>query len=78
MVKNKKLPLNLVKEAFNKTISKGERLLQVESFQDTFGPQRRKRKPTIGATDLDDMLNKATEGIEEYNPAADGDLTKHI
>ena len=24
------------------------------------------------------MLNKATEGIEEYNPAADGDLTKHI
>ena len=27
LVRNKKLPLNLVKEAFNKTTSKGERLL---------------------------------------------------
>jgi nuclear GTP-binding protein len=27
LVRNKKLPLNLVKDAFNKTISKGERLL---------------------------------------------------
>ena len=27
LVKNKKLPLNLVKDAFNKTLSKGERLL---------------------------------------------------
>ncbi len=27
LVRNKKLPLNLVKEAFNKTLSKGERLL---------------------------------------------------
>lgn len=27
LIRNKKLPLNLVKEAFNQTISKGERLL---------------------------------------------------
>ena len=27
LVRNKKLPLNLVKEAFNKTLTKGERLL---------------------------------------------------
>ncbi len=32
LVKGKKMPLSLVKEQFDKTLSKGERLLQVESF----------------------------------------------
>jgi len=38
LVRNKKLPLNLVKEAFNSTASKGERLLQVEGYGEVFGP----------------------------------------
>ena len=32
LVKGKKLPLSLVKETFDKTLSKGERLLQIESY----------------------------------------------
>ena len=38
LVRNKKLPLSLVKEAFANSTTKGERLLQVEGFGDTFGP----------------------------------------
>ena len=37
LLQGKKLPLSLVKDTYNKTLSQGERLLQVESFQDTFG-----------------------------------------
>lgn len=32
LVKGKKLPLSLVKETYDKTLSKGERLLQIEPF----------------------------------------------
>lgn len=32
LLKGKKLPLSLVKDTYNKTLSQGDRLLQVESF----------------------------------------------
>ena len=56
LVRNKKLPLNLVKEAFMKTQSKGEQLLQIETFQDTFGPMRRRKRPNIGTSDMGEMI----------------------
>ena len=46
-LKTKKLPLSLVKETFNKTLSEGERLLQVSSFGDTFGPGARRKRPNL-------------------------------
>lgn len=47
MLKSKKLPLSLVKETYNKTLSEGERLLQVAGFGDTFGPKSRRKKSTL-------------------------------
>lgn len=77
LVKNKKLALSLVKEAFNNTISKGERLLQVETFQDTFGPTSRRKRPNIGTSDMNEMLDKANNNADEYDPAKDVDLHKN-
>lgn len=77
LVRNKKLPLNLVKDAFNKTISKGERLLQVETFQETFGPQSRRKRPNVGTSNLSEMLMKAGENNVDYDPGHDKDLHKN-
>lgn len=74
LVKNKKLPLSLVKDAFTNSLSKGDRLLQVEGFKDTFGPQSRRKRPTIGTTSLAEMLMQANDNMNEYNEANDKDL----
>ena len=76
LVRNKKLPLSLVKDAFNKTLNKGDRLLQVESFHDTFGPLSRRKRPTIGTSNLEELLAKSGENYNEYNPENDVDLHK--
>jgi len=65
-----------VKDAFNNTLGKGERLLQVESFQDAFGPMQRRKRPNIGTSDMDEMLQKTSEGVEGYDPEKDNDLKK--
>jgi len=77
LVRNKKLPLSLVKEAFSNSTTKGERLLQVEGFGDTFGPQSRRKRPTMGeTTSLAQMLMQAEEKGEDYDHVADKDLHK--
>jgi len=66
LVKNKKLPLNLVKDAFHKTTSKGERLLQIETYSDTFGPMSRRKRPNIGTSNLSELLLSAAENQDDY------------
>ena len=46
-LKTKKLPLSLVKDTLHKTMSEGERLLQVSSFSDTFGPRSQRKRPNL-------------------------------
>jgi nuclear GTP-binding protein len=76
LVKNKKLPLSLVKEAFQSTTTKGERLLQVESFHDTFGPTSRRKRPNMHTSSLAEMLMNAEDAQGDYNAEKDGDLHK--
>lgn len=76
LVKNKKLPLSLVKDAFNKSSSRGERLLQIERFEDTFGPLSRRKRPTVGTSNMDELLNKVNDCHADYNEANDKDLHK--
>jgi len=61
LVRNKKLPLSLVKEAFHNSTTKGERLLQVETFNDTFGPTSRRKRPNMNTSSLAEMLMNAEE-----------------
>ena len=56
LVKGKKLPLSLVKETFDSTLTKGERLLQIESYKDTFGPKMKRKRPNVPITDLEAMV----------------------
>jgi len=77
LVRNKKLPLNLVKDAFNATTTAGERLLQIETFQDTFGPTSRRKRPNIGTSCMGEMLSKANENHDGYDALKDNDLHKH-
>ena len=72
-----RIAFSLVKEAFNNTISKGERLLQVETFQDTFGPNSRRKRPNIGTSDMNEMLDKVVNNADEYDPTKDVDLHKN-
>lgn len=76
MVKNKKLPLSLVKDAFNKSTSKGERLLQIEKFEDTFGAMSRRKRPNVGTSCMAEMLMKIGDNHADYNEANDKDLHK--
>ena len=76
-LRTKKLPLSLVKETFHKTLSEGERLLQVSSFNDTFGPKSRRKRPNIQLTGLDEMVGSVEEKHGFYEPSKDVDLHKN-
>ncbi len=78
LVKNKKLPLSIIKETYDKTLTKGERLLQIETFQDTFGSKMKRKRPNLGITDIDSMMKEVTDKSETYDAAKDVDLTKHV
>ena len=77
LVSGKKLPLTLVKDTLNKTLSQGERLLQIESFQDTFGPNRKRKRPAIPTTDLEEMVRNVENKREKYDSVKDGDWHKN-
>ena len=76
-LKTKKLPLSLVKDTLTKTLSEGERLLQVQSFGDTFGPNSRRKRPNIQLACLDDYIKGAEEAQVDYDPTKDIDLHKN-
>ena len=77
MLKAKKLPLSLVKETYNKTLSEGERLLQVSSFQHTFGPASQRKRPNMKLQGLDDLMANVEEKQGFYEPGNDKDLHKN-
>ena len=77
LLQGKKLPLSLVKDTYNKTLSQGDRLLQIESFKDTFGPKQKRKRPNISITDLEQMVKNVEDKVETYNPVTDTDLHKN-
>ena len=76
-LKTKKLPLSLVKETYNKTLSEGERLLQVQSFTDTFGPNSRRKRPNLSLQCMDQLMESVEEKHGFYEPSKDTDLHKN-
>lgn len=78
LVKGKKLPLSLVKETYDKTLSKGERLLQIESYKDTFGAKSKRKRPNLAVSDLEGLMKTVEDKAEDYDATKDGDLSKHV
>ena len=76
-LKSKKLPLSLVKETYHKTLSEGERLLQVSTFQDTFGPNSRRKRMNLQMQGLDELMESVEEKRGFYDADKDADLHKN-
>uniref|UniRef100_A0A7S4MAL0 Nucleolar GTP-binding protein 2 n=1 Tax=Vannella robusta TaxID=1487602 RepID=A0A7S4MAL0_9EUKA len=49
-------------------------LLSMESFDDTFGPKKRRKKPTIAAADYDALVEKANEKNDGYKEDKDRNI----
>ncbi|GMH41678.1 hypothetical protein BSKO_09588 [Bryopsis sp. KO-2023] len=82
LLREKKLPLQLLKEAGPKaeTAGKGEGLLQVEPFEEVFGPSKKRKRPKLPSDTYGDLLNKIDERSEAYSEkllkGGDRDLVK--
>ncbi|GAM20615.1 hypothetical protein SAMD00019534_037900, partial [Acytostelium subglobosum LB1] len=72
LLKANTLPLGLLKDSTKKTQMN---LLTTESFDQTFGPKRQRKRPNLsGLVDYDSMLNKANQGVEKYDETKDSNI----
>jgi len=71
------LPLSLVKDTLTKTLSEGDRLLQVQSFADAFGPNSKRKRPNLTMTAIEDMVAAVNTKGETYDEIKDVDLHKN-
>lgn len=78
-IKGKKLPLSLVKDTLHKTLSEGDRLLQVQSFEQTFGSRAQRKRPNLTGqiSDFNEMVSKVEIQQDAYDVSKDKDMTKH-
>lgn len=73
MLKNKKLPMSLIKESDEKPVVN---LLQCEKFEDTFGPKARRLRPKLNVDSLSDLVNRCEQKGQDYNMEKDRDMLK--
>lgn len=76
LISGRKLPVSLLKGNDIKAC-KNVRLLDIESFQDTFGKGARRKKPRVTSYTVDALLENATKAQAVYDPTKDDDLHKH-
>ena len=71
LLKNNKIDL----EVFTKDgLYKRNKLTDVESFSDTFGPKSKRHKPKIATNSIAELAKLVEQKEESYNPAKDRDL----
>lgn len=74
LIKKKLLPLSLITDnAKENKIN----LLEVESFESTFGPKSRRKKPKLNTYSAVNMMEKIDQANSKYNHSKDGDLHKN-
>jgi nuclear GTP-binding protein len=73
LLKRKQLPMGLLTDA---TKMKQMKLLEVESYSDTFGGKSKRKRPKIGAaaTSLEALVAGATSKTESYQPTKDSNI----
>ena len=69
LLKHTTLPVSLFNE--NSERQKRPPLLNVESFEDTFGPKARRKRPKLGGYGMDDYINSISEKFENYDEEKD-------
>eukprot|EP00798_Chlamydomonas_sp_ICE-L_P023349 gene23349-30600_t len=67
LLREKKLPLQLLEDPEKKTGGKQARanLLATQSFKDTFGKDKRRKKPKLGVDNISDLMTKVEETTEK-------------
>lgn len=73
LISGRKLPVSLL-NGTNIKVSKHVKLLDIESFEDTFGNKAKRKKPKVGSYSYDSMIKKAFESQEKYDEDKDKDL----
>jgi nuclear GTP-binding protein len=75
LLKNKLLPISLLKD--NATENRMN-LLEVETYEDTFGPKSRRKRVKLETEDMVNMLDKVEKKQEEYKHEKDRNLMKQM
>ena len=52
-------------------------LLEVEKYQDTFGPKSKRKKPKLESTNLEELNKEADHEFDSYNIEKDTNRNKH-
>ena len=76
LISGRKLPVSLLKGTDIKN-SKNVKLLDIESYQDTFGGKAKRKRPKVSSYTYDGLVKKANEAISNYDSTKDVDLHKH-
>ncbi|VDN00938.1 unnamed protein product [Thelazia callipaeda] len=74
VMRQTKLPISLLSE---KTKLQRVHVVDIESFEYTFGKQALRKKPNVKVQDLEDLREKAIEQTEKYDENADSSLIKN-
>ena len=73
LISGRKLPVSLLNGTDIKA-SKNVKLLDLESFQDTFGSKAKRKKPKVGSFTYESLLKNAHEKQQNYDSNKDKDL----
>lgn len=73
VLKPSTLPVTLLQEA---ATHRRTHLLDTESFENVFGPKKRRKRPTIKARDLEDLTSSVNNANEKYKKSDDLDLVR--
>lgn len=63
LIKAKKLPLNLLVDPVKENKMK---ILDIEKYEDTFGPKSRRKKVKLNTTSYAELVNEAEEKDDNY------------
>lgn len=75
LLKGKKLPLSLLQDSAK---ARPVKMLDVESFEETFSKKRKRKRPKVAGADLADLLKKVDEKMETYDEAKDSNMVSAI
>lgn len=65
LLKKRSLPMSLLSDPVKEN---KVRLLDIETYEDTFGPKSRRKKIKLNLNSLEEMADKVEERQKEYEP----------
>ncbi|CAD5124482.1 DgyrCDS12763 [Dimorphilus gyrociliatus] len=73
VMRQTKVPVTLLNETAK---FKRVHILETESFENTFGPRKQRKRPNLNISDMDELLKSAKESVDKYKADDDRDIVK--